>query len=511
MPAHPELHAADGVSPAVPLALALQVGETSAPATFYLYNDKNLAFASSTLVGARLRFAVLTGGVELSDGVPLLDRRMIRVTITGMDSAADPTMRPQVSGTIAVGAGEDVVFDDIPPGCARIFTVAVEATAVDTAETLRMRVTDQGNSVKLAAHALVGAGSGVLLGSTQDLRQLVRGRNIIAAGTADLIVERGAFDYDRTRRNVSRETITLNANDSAAAALLAGESYIAALSQAADGTVTVTKGAKGAAPVAPVAPVADILLGTVVVAYQAGGVPLITQGDVDMTGQRFGEFRVVAGAGLSVRVYPGTGIGEDSYQWNDAPVVVPVTASATTYVWMTPTGAPVASATATAPVAGAYPLAVVVADAGAVTGLADVREFVSPALVLEPVVLELRGPVAVAADFAWKPAPFAGVVDHITAEVGSVGAVSGGRWQVDVTLRPPGTNLATPGATLYTSHATDDARPAIAFDAAELRAVSREFEVQDVEEGARLAADVLEVPAGAVAVDLVVTVFLRRR
>jgi hypothetical protein len=490
------------VTPATAFDFNIDAGESSDVVAFWVYNDAGNLLGASTLVGASLTLVAVVGGVEVADGLPVLDQQMGRIQIIDQDDAADSTMPHQVTGTMSIGANAAARLYDIPPGCGRKFNFQIVASASPGSgpSTLRLKVIYDANSQPASSRLSLASGAGVVPGyRNAALRRIVRGRNIVADGTDVLVVERGAVDFDGVRTFVVRTTLgAIDQNDGAIAALAAGQSYIALISQAADGSVTVTKGTKATVPVAPPLPAGQIRLGTVVVAFNGGGTA-IAQGDVTLAAIG-GDYEVIASGGRTVVVSPGEGLSStDLYDFSSSPVSLTLADNSASWIWMQPNGLPTSTTTAGAPVVGAYLLATATTDAGAVVALADARTLLD-APVRERVLTmriadafsQLTVPVlAIVTDIL----PEAAELELVTLDISDVdGTWTAGALQIDVRSIAPGTSFAAAGATIYTGFAVDDRRPAFAYNAGGLRVESRDHEVRRFPAGTRFALDIIAVP-----------------
>jgi hypothetical protein len=501
------MYAVDDSSPPFPFSFELEAGETSSTREYHLWNDLGGLLAdTTTLRGARLRAEVLVGGVWSASGLPVVDERQVRVTIVGKNAAGDVTMRDQLTGTLPLGDGAEIALDDIPKNCARHFQMYVDAPggSPTLSETLRIVLIYDGNSIPLVFGITKLVGGGVLPGYRNPaVRRIVRGRNLIADGSDTLVVERGAFDYDATRTNVLRSSHTLDQTDGDGSALAAAETYLATASQRVDGSVTFTKGSKANVPVAPAAPPGEIVIGFVSVRFQAGGVSLIAQSDVDLSPLVWGDYLVVAGAGLSIIVHAGEGVTPtDLYQWSTAPAIVPLTASTANSVWRMPDGSLSATASPTPPLLGADLLAVATTNTVGVVSVDDRRTILSPPIGEHVLELRLDAVLSTAATplrFGFAVLAFEADLEAVTLDLDEIEPTwDGGQVKLDILAAAPGDPLSS-ATTIYPGSGTDDQRPVLAHDSLLCSATFLDHERRRFARGTRLVADLISVPTAPAA------------
>lgn len=502
MPVYPEIYESGGASLALPWNLTQGEGTTSATKTYEVWNDKGGTHGDAeTLEGASLKVTVDDGVLVLDNGVPLLDDLMLRGTVTGVIKTGDPTMPDYISGTVPMGTGQRLLLPDIPKNCAVIVTLKFQIPAGVSPDAVDFSIIPVFDEFSAPIGGSVGElfGSGVIPGYREPgRRRIVRGRNIIADGTANVIVERGTVDYDGTRSYEPRTTHTLNQNDSVPSALTAGQKYIAVFSQQADGDVTVTKGTRGASPSAPAIPADEVYLGQVEVLYQAGGTSAIVQGDVDNAPVR-GDFFLEADTGLAVRIGAGVGVSStDLKQSHENYTVLAVAASSTNRIWRLPDGSFSASTSDTPPVAGADLLGNAVTDGSGITSVEDRRIYADAPMTQRILLLRKDGEVtATGVDLEWDSLQGDLELHRVALEAEAMGNGTGGSLKIDITSRPSGTPLTTAGTSIYTSSGSDDQRPTLAYNATNLRAEVENHDVRRFTTGTRFALDVVGLPTGA--------------
>lgn len=459
----------DDVTPYTLQEIDVDGGATSTPIVLRIWNDKGRVLDSSVASNVMLMVAAKTGtnafGVE--DEKPV-DERYIRaaVTDTMVGAAADDEPEPLGSQQIPLGAWSFLPLGRIPPDCGREVTFsAMPGVNGAWIGTLRLFVDYGSTSTGLAHRVATALGSGVLADVLEpSVRRVTFGGRIVAAGTDVVTVEDRVFAADGLELAAWENTITLNQNDSAAAALASGQSYIACVSQPiAGGAAVGTKGVKSATPVKPTMPADHIFRGWVTVAYEVGGTSVIDQADVDQSRATNGDFAVEIGTGLNLTVGGGRGLSTpgDLEQLSDAPTTVTlVDDTANQTVYLSAIGVP----TLTAGV-GSYPLASADAAAGAITALRDLRLRRSRAL--DRIILKLSATgllstapltdqdIAFLEDEAW--------LESVTLELEDDDpAWTAGSVIADIRS---GVGARGTGVTIYTGDAGHVYKPAVAFDA----------------------------------------------
>lgn len=515
MTAFPQIYdAADATLLSTTIDLDVEAGDVDGPTTYHLWSDKGGLLGGTTLLDPQLFPICTTHG----DACPALIEKWMRAAVTGSSNpGADPTFEDQTTGSQPIGLNAPLILKDIPKNCVRYFTIETDVPAGQDASThdLQLQVVFELGSVTLPFRLTTISGAGVVHDHRDSgARRLVRGRDVTAAGTATLTIMRGSFVYDGQKLNVLQGTVVLDQN-AADGALGVGQEYVAVLSQKSDKTVTTTKSNKGAAPATPATPAGEIFLAKVTVVYQAGGVSVINSGNVDTSLVTRGEYIVLASGGLNVKIGAGFALcATDSQPFEGSSSTIGLTDNATNYVWVRPDGTFSATTTSAAPIAGADLLAIVVTAAGAITTVTDAREFIDHALYDHVITLKQLGNVAaVANDFAWDVAPFDYMIERVVLDIGKKGTSTGAGFKADVLTRPSGTDLGTAGTTIFTNNATDDERPFLAFNAANLHAESIDHEVIYGSKGDRISASIVQVPTGITVnpQDAIVRVLLRRQ
>lgn len=329
-------------------------------------------------------------------------------------------------------------------------------------------------------------------------RRIARGLGITASGADTVQLDRGAFDYDGSRKFVAQSTsAAISQQDSASAALASGESYYITVSINSSGTTTLTKGTKSATPTKPAVPSNEILRGYIRVHYQSGGTSVIATADVDTTAVVRGDYYVEAGTGLAVKIHGGDAIStSDTYRWHEATTTLSVTASSTNYVWLLSEGNFQATTTSATPEAGADLIATAVTDASTVTSVTQKQTYLHKAQTLEPIRIRRKtGAItATETDAAWAIVPFDCYFVSALAHVKKRGTSTSGSFVFDINTRGAGVDWSTAGTTIFTSQATDDRRLTVGYN--ENSDETEDAEVIYFAAGTVLSFDIDAVPSG---------------
>jgi hypothetical protein len=500
--------------PAAPISITgLSGGEESAVTTLDIWNDKlNVSLDPVTRQDMFLKIlASSSGGPYVSTGVPLLDEQWSRVRITHTLSAAGASTEG-ASDTLAVGTNSEFPLPDLAPQTGVRIEFQVIAPAGSTADAVKIKLQPVGNqgSSPLARFVGLAHGSGVIPADRiAGLRAILRGSEITADDTDTITIGRGSMTHDGTVTTFLADSETFTLADGAAVDLDAAESYNVTLSRTGAAALVVTKGPKTEAVLFPAVPANNVLVSRLVVESTDGIAVTVSQASVDQSEVAYAQFLVRDGGGLNVIVAPGDGItSSDFRQPSSHGVPVALDALATSGIWRLAAGAKVATLTDVPPEFNADLLALVTTDASTVTSIVDARRFTHRALVMDRLELVFRdvltGVSAPAHGLAW-------VIAHGDFEIESVElnlsatdtAWTGGAVKIDVRAFAPGAAVPFPvggtgtgGASIFTNSGTDDARPSIAFDATNLRAVSVDHEVRRIVDGTRLLLSLFTTVAG---------------
>jgi hypothetical protein len=414
-----------------------------------------------------------SSGRWVQSGLPSLDELWTQIRLTG----------PQTVDWTNVGTARGLWVPSLVAGVLQNAELRMRPPATAAPVTWQSRL-----AAVAAEHSRPvppGGRTGVLTGlSDVGHGSLVRGLRVSPSAPEDdqVHVAPGLYVHQGRLRGLVAPPVTLDQTDSAAAALAAGQSYWAVLSAGAAG-LTVTKGLRAAVPTKPAPPAGELPLAAVQV-HQTGGASSIAAADVvDLV--VYDRHWAEPGTGLQLRVHAGQAVGGGTWRTWSTPVALALPASATRWLWQRASGAWELTATDVPPETTALgPLWRVTTDAGAVTSLVDRRVYAA-----DTVVLQLRGNLPGApGEIASQLVAHDGLVlEDVLYRLASNGGGTAGQTRLD---------LEVAGATVYTSHATDDQRPTWAFNAAELTIAGRVHEVTELRPGDLVRLLSIENPTG---------------
>ncbi|MEL7059487.1 MAG: hypothetical protein AAGN46_05620 [Acidobacteriota bacterium] len=417
-------------------------------------------------------------------GLPPQDEYWARARWNGGDTSADPGQPPLVTAWQPLGAYRALAAPAIHAGCSRRLEVKVRPGGTQGGE-YRLYVV-----VLYAEHArplpTAPGRVGVRVGARDVARSaVVRGGRVSAADPPDATVRVAARQTLAAGRLGGAVGVDVALDQSASGGpLAAGEAYRAALTQAADGSVTVTKGAGAAAPVAPAPPVGEPLLAEIHIDHQAGGTSVIDPDDITDRRALDRHAAEPVDGELALTVFAGELLGHGTQRLWSRPATVPLADDATEWLWQDTRGDYLLTTAGVVPAAeGAEgPLWEITTAGGSVTELVDLRR---PAAA--PARLELAGAAQVGEVARLVVADTELQIDRVVAAIDAASGGSAGQTQLDVRVD---------GATIYSSHATDDQRPAFDFDAVDLADADSVPEVTIVRRGQVVTLHVLELPTG---------------
>ena len=522
MPAHLAVYDGDG-EPADDIAIAISGGEESAIFVRQIWNDKDGSFGdTSTAVGAMLALLANVGSGYKRSGVAVLDQRWFRARVTG----ALGTAHPYVTGTQPLGVNAELPLGDIPPGGGvEIEMQAFAPSGNATAAAIKFDVDGNLLSAPLAKYTTLAHGSGIVPADRiPGLLSLLSGGDVTANDTDTVSIARGKMVAGGIIVAYPATTAVMTLADGAAVDLAAGEDYHVTLSRDPGGALVVTKGLKAEEVEFPDVPEGNILVAHLNVTSADGVAVAVAQSSVVMAENRYAAFDVRAGAGLAVIIARGDGVtGGDLRQYVSHEIAAPVVASETNRVWRLGDGNHAITQSDEAPEFDADLVALAITDVGSITSIVDMRRFAHRAVTTWPLDLIYRG---VLTDLAEPSHGLAMVIAHFDCEIEEIEenvsaldpGLTGGEIKIDVLALEPGEPAPFPaggagGTTIFTSSATDDARPSIAHDATNLRAVTSDHEVRRFPAGTRFLLSAITTvtgPGGEPEQELRVTLHARR-
>lgn len=388
---------------------ATAAGSTSTAWEPWIYYNKGTSGGNATNV--TLSVEALSGSDWLRSGLSVLDQHEIEVRIKGYAATGDSTWVPAVT-TLRQRMGTDLPFivGTIPGDCGvQLEIVHAPRLQSGTAATdvtvqfptvyneIRTTITPGPNEV---------GGYGVLTGLGDPYHtEWVTAPLVTETGTPDDKANLSASWWvgAGTTYRAAATTVTLNQNDSAPAALTAGQAYYALLSQPiAGGAVVATKGTKATAgsQTVPTLPANSLPIALVTVDYGAGG-SVIQTADISQIAQD-GRLLVADAGGLDVTIRPGKAITRRALIERTLAEDLTVTDAATTTIYLAPDGT-------LSTTAGDFPLAAVTAAAGDITLIRDLRRYVQPGYAQENAWTTLTESTATSiATVAFPPSSTAG-------------------------------------------------------------------------------------------------------
>jgi len=456
------LYRFDGTTPLNGLPMAgAEAGEDSAVVTVKLTNDGE---TTATNAGFLQRTVSPTDpNVRLATGAPPQDQMWGRARIIGVVNAADPTWTVPTTDWAPMGAyGMSPLVPTIPAGCAVIYEYLWhppgEAEVAPWTTALVPIYDEFAMPVPLS---LTMADRGVLHGIGDGTRSGVISTPYdamlpqIPGPLDELYVGAGMRLHKGQLYGLVGETFTFDQDDGDADTLASGESYLVMISVGA-GVRTATKGVKAVSPVKPAPPAGNEVLGYVTIHYNAGGTEITTD-DIEWL-YEYDRYEATPGGGTNLRIGYGRAWGGGSLRFAGAHQIIPLAAfdDSTCYVWQLVTGLFTATADDVRPQSTALPWCAVTLAGGVIVdgGIVDRRVYAG-----ETVELRLRGaiPGSPGAIDDLMVGHEHLVIDRMLFRVPTNGAGSSGETKFDVLIN---------GTTAFTSFATEDWRPTVAFDAA---------------------------------------------
>lgn len=441
----------------------LDAGADSDVLTVHLWNNIGDG-AGQTRANVRLALLVehpSSAGTYVATGFPPVDELWGKIRIVGYDNGGDPTWSIANSDWQAIGAYSGLELGDIPTDCAVYLELLQHPPSSASATTWRWALGHDADAYAAALPLALGLlDRGIVHGvGNYGHSGLVRGFAVTPTGTPNdkVHVAAGQVVYQGVLYGFAKTAPTLNQNDSAAAALAVGQSYIAVGTVNASGP-HYTKGLKGVSPTAPTPPAGEPLLPSpyVTVQYDAGG-GAIDAADITGVGL-YDRFYAEAGSGLQLKIHKGRAVGGGTYRYASDAQLLPLAASDTFFVYQLASGRWEYALTETPPETTATgPWWEVDTDGSGVTAIRDRRQYAgkSKTIVLEGAIT--GGAPAAIADLMIED-------DRLFLEVVSVRIPTNGGGASGSTVF----EIKKNGTTIYTSSGTDDQRPTFAFNASTL-------------------------------------------
>lgn len=441
----------------------LDAGADSDVLTVHLWNNIGDG-AGQTRANVRLALLVehpSSAGTYVATGFPPVDELWGKIRIVGYDNGGDPAWSIANTDYQSIGAYSGLELGDIPTDCAVYLELLQHPPSSASATTWRWALGHDADAYAAALPLALGLLDRGIVHGVGDYGHsgLVRGATVTPTGTPDDEVHVAASQvvYQGLLYGTVATAITLNQNDSAAAALTAGQSYYAAITFNASGW-HATKGIKGTSPVKPTPPAGEVMAPSpwVLVQYDAGGGAIDA---ADITGEGLCDrFWCEAGSGLQAEIHQGRAVGGGTYRYSSSKQLVTLAASDTFYLYQLASGLWEYALTETPPETTATgPWWEVDTDGSGVTAVRDRRQYAgkSKTIVLEGAIT--GGAPAAIADLMIED-------DRLFLEVVSVRIPTNGGGASGSTVFEVKKN----GTTIYTSSGSDDQRATFAFNASTL-------------------------------------------
>jgi len=376
----------DDTSAFTGITFSANAGEESAAQTAHLWYNK--ATPGGIIHDVFLQLEVDNGsGTYVTSGVAACDQHWFKARVaSGSNPSNDPSFILETGDWHDLGTNAVLAIPDLVGNSARYIEVKLRAPLGDGAATTtaNWRLVPRYNeaSFGIAGGLAEASGTGIIDGAGDNTANEWRGPlngegapTLTASGTPDDYVHYGLRTWNRNGVALrgTDDQHQLNQNDSAAAALTAGQAYLVTVSQAGAGAPTFTKGLKAAAAsaVAPAAPAGELLIGTVKVRYNAVLTEILTS-DITVLCVS-GQFMPQQSTGLALTINPGRAILAGAFVRRTSQQTAVLVASDTNRVWLSASGGLIVTQSATPPQTGVILLATATTDGSGVTALVDER------------------------------------------------------------------------------------------------------------------------------------------
>lgn len=454
----------------VDLANPIDAGETGGTLSIRVHNEQDNPDGDPAVEVALIVQTEdpETPGTYLSAGLQPQDELWSRLrVIGGGETGGDATYAPDLTGWQLAGAYRRMLLGTIPPGCyvELEYTERSPSTAGALSWRRRLLALVEEYSAPLPSGVapplhgiLTGVGDAAHTG-------IVSGLAVTPSDTPDeyIHVGRGLFNGAGLLAGHVISDHELDQDDSAADTLTAGQAYRALVTAGPGGVPTVTKGLASTDPVDPTPPAGERRLARVTVLYQVGGTSEIGPDDVE-------DLRVLdrfaleePASGRTAYVHAGEAVGGGTYRYHTGKSPVTVDPSTTAWVWQLATGLFTVHDSATEPpeASALGPWWEITTDTDDITEVRDLRTYAD-----RTVVLSISGslPGSPGTIDSLLVADEALMIESVLVRWSGNGGGSSGLTKLDLERTP----LGGAAATIYTNHATDDARPVLAYNATDL-------------------------------------------
>lgn len=498
MPASLVLYEDDDTTEITSFAFETPAGTpaTAIPANLWNYKGAGSGDTAYHVRAAVKARKVSVGGPYLGAGIDVLDQQAFQIRVTGSSGFTAP-----VTGWLDMGAGAAPALPDLAYNTSLELEFRINPSASVDTDDLEFKL-----EFSSAISTVLGDGlsqrtpDGIVMRLGNSLESgIVRCGTVTENGTPDydVLVDAWMWVAGGELHALWSDTVTVGATDGAAASLGAGEVYVALLTGANDGTITVTKGLKATSgsEAAPARPANEPLLATIVVDETQIDDADITVVTVPDYGGISADFSVIG---------PFTAIVDNRLVVRTSQEALPAVVNGANYLWVERTGSLAVTQDITAPPsAGALLLHGLTADATPeVTAVLDRRRVIGP----ETTFLDLRidSPggsglsVSDVSSIFPEPVfgrrrcwihPFAEGMELFLDDAGT--SLSSGETSVDLQRRPAGGAFTT----VFTTGALAQ-YPQVAYDNTDLYSYGHFAEVLESLPGDVFRAIVHSVPTG---------------
>lgn len=476
----------------------VQPGTATAAQTIHVWNEKGSTLAETATEIVLSTLAKNPGDTDYNIEALAAAQRWIELRLVGVTGSG---IVAQLTDWTPVGANRGLSLNAIPSNTARYVEVRAKVPpGLGAAQDIDIIVTiDWARPSRPVSEGVSEVyGDGVMLGLGDGTRSfIVSGGVLTESGTPDEFVNFTdlVWIHGGVLKVLLADAYELDANDSAAAALTAGNAYWGTLYLNESGDIEIEKSAQAASPLSvstrPAVPAGGILLGYV----QRDEDAAIANADIFQDAVTRGLFSF-SSSGLVVMLGPGQAVVDNSKLRFDSTQTITLTASATCSIWLTSGGALDHTTDGSRP--DTEPRALLlweaVTDGSGVTSYKDKRRWIGGRIV--PITMQFVSEVNLN-DFsliAHYPSNRPGQilpVNPVVADIDDDGtSAASGSWKFDIFKSIDGAAEAT----IFTSSGTTDRRSVIAWNDTTLRDTDAVPEVVDIEAYTRFRAKLVGEP-----------------